>query len=112
MNLPKKHQEVFNERYPDGYDVSDKEKGYFHVMFINIVKDGEWTRGVPVVQKFTPKEWAEHKRVFEAHSMKAVTGHSEFSILHDPSARGAVKKAGRPASVKSEPKEAPKESQK
>ena len=101
----KKHQEILDEYYPEGYQVPKGEEGYYHVMFVDIHKDGNWTRGVPVIQKYFPVEWGKTKQVIESHSMKAVTGHSEYSVLHDPTARVREPKATpEKEDVKSEPK--------
>jgi hypothetical protein len=101
----KKHQEILDEYYPKGYVVPEGEEGYYHVMFVDILKDGNWKRGVPVVQKYFPPEWAQMLKIIETHNMKAVTGHSEFSIVHDPTAKAReVKAAPVKEDVKSEPK--------
>lgn len=86
MNLSDRHQKTFDEAYPKGLVVRDDEKGYFHIMFIDIRKDGERTRDVPVFQKYSEQEWRKMKQVFETHNIKAVTGHSEYAVIHDPTA--------------------------
>ena len=108
MNLPKRHQEIFDEAYPDGYLVDKAEVDYFHVMYVDAVKDGAWTRGVPVLQKYSEKEWRQTLAILERHAIKAVTGHSEYSVIHDPvKAREAAKAEAakvKAANVKSEVK--------
>jgi len=108
MNLSKKHQEIFDEAYPDGYDASKIVKYYldedgetkvadesdlFHIMYIKVIKDGEWTRGVPAVQKYSIRDWQHTKAIFEKHDIKAITGYSEFSVIHDPTAKVREAKA-------------------
>ena len=92
MNLSQRHQLTFDEAYPDGYTPKKitmpdgkviDEGDFFHIMYIDIFKDGERTRDVPCVQKYSVEDWARTKRVFETHSIK-VTGHSEYAVIHDP----------------------------
>ena len=107
MNLSKKHQEIFDEAFPNGYS-TDKltvktgkvidESGYFHIMFIDIVKDGNWTRGVPCVQKYSVDEWIATKDIIEGtnervHGNIHATGHDEYAIIHDPTAKAREAKA-------------------
>jgi len=102
---------VFDDTYPDGYKPKKvtmpdgkviDEGDFYHIMYIDIVKDGERTRDVPCVQMYSVKDWEGTKRVFEDHSVK-VTGHNEYAIIHDPT----IKKAeawGAKAEVKPEVK--------
>jgi len=102
MNLPERHQKIFDEAYPDGYDPSAinksdgrvaDESAYFHIMYVDIIQDGEWTRGVPSVQKYPVKDWLKTKAIFDVHAIKAITGHSEYSVIHDPTAKAREAKA-------------------
>jgi len=106
MKLSKKHQEIFDEYFPDGYS-TDKltiktgkvidESGYFHIMYIDIKKDGNWTRGVPCVQKYSVDEWQSTKNIIEGNgNIKGgihVTGHDEYAVIHDPTAKAREAKA-------------------
>lgn len=103
MKLSQRHQSTFDKKFPNGYSVRDDEKDYFHIMYIDIKKDGERTRDVPCVQKYSVQDWDKTKKVFEVHNMKAVTGHSEYAVIHDPTAREAKAKPVK-AEVKPEAK--------
>ena len=97
MNLSKKHQEAFDVRFPDGYstdvvtkrtgDVVD-ESGYFHIMYINIFREGKRTRDVPCVQKYSVQDWEKTKDVIEKNGI-GVTGHDEYCVIHDPTVKKA-----------------------
>jgi len=102
MNLPKRHQEIFDERFPDGYDASKivksdgriaDESDVFHIMYIKIIKDGERTRDVPCMVKYSVRDWQNSKAIFDVHSIKAITGYSEYSIIYDPTAKAREAKA-------------------
>ena len=110
MNLSQKHQVTFDEYFPDGYDASKLEKpngkivdesGYFHIMYIDIRKDGARTRDFPCVQKYSVNDWEKTKRVFETHSIK-VTGHNEYAVIHDPIEAKRLKAAKEAAEKKAE----------
>ena len=118
MKLSERHQKIFDEVCPDGYDASKivkrngdvvDESHLFHIMYVKIVKDGKWTRGVPAFQKYSVRDWQHYLAIFDKHDIAAVTGHSEFSVIHDPTAKVGVAKAKSitkvKANVKSEPKE-------
>ena len=92
MNLSEKHQIVFDEKYPKGYDASAfvkpngkvvDESGVFHIMYIKIMKDGKRTRDVPCIQKYTVQDWGKTVKVLEDNGV-GVTGYDEFAIIHDP----------------------------
>jgi len=101
--LSEKHQEIYDQRYPDGYVVPEGEKGLFHIMFINIIKDGKWTRGVPFIQKYSSGIWAKMKRAIEDPVIGiGQTGHDEYAVLWDPIEAKAEAKAKAEAVAKSE----------
>jgi len=118
MKLSQRHQETFDEAYPEGYDASKivltdgsvvDESDIFHIMYIDIVKDGERTRDVPCVQKYSVQDWKKTKPIFEVHAIKAVTGHSEYCIIHDPiEAKAEKARAEREAKAKVKPEVKPK----
>jgi hypothetical protein len=103
MNLSQRHQELFNEYFPD-FEVKQREKGDFHVMFVDIIPDGKRTRDVPVMQKFNPKEWVSIKKSIEKLGI-GITGHDEYSIIHDPTVKQVKPEPkGEAKEVKPEPK--------
>ena len=118
MKLSQRHQATFDEYFPDGYDASKLEKpngtivdesDYFHIMYIDIRKEGERTRDVPSVQKYSVQDWKKTKPIFEVHAIKAVTGHSEYCIIHDPiEAKAEKARAEREAKAKVKPEVKPK----
>jgi len=89
MNTSDSHQE-----FKKGYNVPEGEEKFFHILFIDILKDGKRTRDVPVVQKYKGKEWKIIERNIHDRGI-AVTGHDEYSVLHDPSVK-PPKPKGRP----------------
>ena len=102
MKLQEKHQKIFDEVYPDGYVIKTitmpngtviDESDYFHIMYVDVIKDGEWARGVPVFQKYSVKDWQNTLAILNKHQIKAVTGHSEYSVIHDPTAKAREAKA-------------------
>jgi len=102
MNLTERHQKIFDEAFPDGYDATKivktrgdvvDESDSFHIMFVKIVKEGEWSRGVPAIQKYSVRDWQTSKAIFDKHDIRAITGYSEFSIIHDPTAKVREAKA-------------------
>lgn len=111
MKLSQSHQTTFDEKFPDGYS-TDKvtkrtgevidESGYFHIMYIDIRKDGARTRDIPCVQKYSVEDWEKTKRVIEKEGIH-VTGHDEYAVIHDPTAREAKAKPEK-AEVKPEAK--------
>lgn len=107
MNLSENHQKIFDEAYPDGYSVKDIEKDYFHIMYVRIVKDGERTRDVPSVQMYSKEDWRKTKTIFDKHAIKAVTGFSEYGVIHDPTAKAREAKA-KPEEAKVKPEVKPK----
>ena len=111
MNLPKRHQELFDERFPDGYDASKIEKldgrvadesDVFHIMYVKIIQEGERTRDVPRMVKYSVRDWQKTKAIFEVHKIKAITGYSEYSVIFDPTAKAREAKA-KPAGVDVKP---------
>ena len=98
MNLSKRHQEVFDKAFPEGYSTDkltkrtgkvEDESGYFHIMYINIFPDGKHGRDVPSIQKYSVEDWEKTKKIFEVHDMAAVTGHDEYCVIHDPTVKKA-----------------------
>ena len=112
MNLSEKHQIVFDEKFPKGYDASKlvkangdvvDESGVFHIMYIKIMKDGKRTRDVPSVQKYEVRDWEQTVKILEDNGV-GVTGYDEFAIIHDPTE--AIKEAEEfEAALKAESKE-------
>ncbi len=111
MRLSKRHQETFDEKFPNGYDAKNitkkngnvvDESEYYHIMYIDIRKDGERTRDVPCMQKYSARDWDNTKKIFEESGIH-VTGHSEYAVIHDPTAREAKAKPEK-AEVKPEAK--------
>ena len=82
-------------------------------MYVDIVGGGhnKIGRRKPIIQKYFPKEWAQTLKVIEKYGI-TVTGHNEFSVLHDPIEYAAIKaeearvaaKQAEEAKVKSEEK--------
>ena len=117
MKLSQRHQVAFDEKFPNGYS-TDKltvktgevidESGYFHIMFIDIVKDGKRTRDVPCMQKYSVKEWEATKNIIEGKNKMVqgsiqVTGHDEYAVIHDPTVKKAEAREAK-AEVKPEAK--------
>ena len=113
MKLSEKHQEVldlFLQEHPDfKLRLEGEEANAYHIMFVKIVKDGKWARGVPIFQKYFEKEWLQTKRVIEnpTYGILAATGHDEYCIVYDPTekAQAEVKPESKPAKAR---KAAPK----
>ena len=112
MKLAQNHQVVFDKKFPNGYSLEKKnprtgdvidESGYFHIMYIDIYPEGKRTRDVPCVQKYSIKDWENTKKIIEKDGLK-VTGHDEYAILHDPTAKGEAKAKPQKAEVKPEAK--------
>lgn len=110
MKLSQRHQATFDEYYPGGYTIKKitmpdgsviDEADFYHIMYIDIRAEGERTRDVPCVQKYSVDDWEKTKEVFEVHGIK-VTGHSEYAIINDPIAKAREAKAK--ANVKPEAK--------
>jgi len=122
MKLSEKHQIVFDEKYPEGYDASNltkangnvvDESGDFHIMYIKIMRDGKRTRDVPCVQKYTVQDWNKTIKVLEDNGV-SVTGYDEFAIIHDPTeaikekAEAELKAAAEKAEAEVKPEAKPK----
>ena len=109
MKLSQRHQATFDEYYPNGYDAKEitksngvviDESDYYHIMYIDILPDGTRTRDVPCVQKYSVQDWVKTKKIIDGdhkliQSDIRVTGHDEYAILHDPTAREAKAKPER-----------------
>ncbi len=117
MKLSQRHQATFDEYFPDGYDAGKTvltdgsvidESDYYHIMYIDIRKDGERTRDVPSVQKYSVQDWKKTKPIFEQHNIKAVTGHSEYCIIHDPTVKVEKKAEAGEAEAEVKPGAKPK----
>ena len=121
MKLSKKHQEIFDEFFPSGYSTNKltkktgriiDESGYFHIMYIDIVKDGNWARGVPCVQKYSIDEWEATKDIIEGKNKRVqgnihVTGHDEYAIIHDPTVKAEAREAKAEVKPEAKPKGRP-----
>ena len=106
------HQEILDTRYPDGYVVPEGEEGHFHIMFIDIVKDGQRTRDVPVIQKYYPVEWDRMRKAIENPVIGILqTGHDEYCVLYDPIEAAALKAKKEAAEKKKAAAEADKGSE-
>ncbi len=79
-----------HQEFKEDYEVLKKEADLFHILFVDIVKDGARTRDIPIVHMYTGKEWGAMKRNIDKLGIN-ITGHKEYSVLHDPDE--AVKKA-------------------
>lgn len=127
MKLSNKHLELLGtitdkdgeSLYPDGYPVPEgnpgdraymSEASHFHILYIDILPDGDRTRDVPVIQKYQKEEWANTLKVINNPDFGIrATGHKEFVVLHDPIEALAETKARKPkaeprGNVKSEAK--------
>ena len=111
MKLSERHQKIFDETFPDGYDASKivkldgrvaDENDIFHIMYIKIIQDGERTRDVPCMVKYSVRDWLKTKAIFDVHAIKAITGYSEFAVIHDPTAKVGEAKA-KPAKAEVKP---------
>ena len=91
MKLSEVHKELLDSVYPDGYVAPEGEEGYFHVMFVDIVKNkGKRTSDKAVFQKFFPVEWQKIKAVIDNPVYGIlVTGHDEYAIVHYPTKKKA-----------------------
>lgn len=79
MSTSNLHQELKQE-----YQVPKGEEGWFHILFIKILKEGKRTRDVPSIQKYkTAREWAGMKKNIDELGI-AITGQDEYSVLYDP----------------------------
>jgi hypothetical protein len=95
MNTSNSHQE-----FKKGYNVPEGEEKFFHILFLDRTVN---MRSKTVAEKFSvqrykPGEWRVIKKHIETPGIGiGVTGHDEFSILHDPTIepKEAPKKPGR-----------------
>ena len=70
--------------YPKGYQISNGEERYYHVMFVDVLKTkGPRSVDRAVFQKYFPKEWAVMERNIKDLGI-LVTGHHEYAVIHDP----------------------------
>lgn len=105
MSTSNLHQEMKKD-----YSVPEGEEGYFHILFVDkhINQAAKAITEKVFIQKYKPGEWyhvgpkpIEKKTGIRANIEEygiKVTGHDEYSVLHDPT-KPAPKKPGRkPAS--------------
>jgi len=95
MKLSELHSDLLNSVYPKGYVVPEGEEGYFHIMFVDIVKGkGKRSTEKAVFQKYFPAEWTKMRAVIEnpVYTILA-TGHDEYAIVHDPAEYEEAQKA-------------------
>ena len=102
MKLSEVHQNLLDSVYPKGYVVPEGEEGYFHIMFVDIVKGrGGRSTDRAVFQKYFPAEWARMRAVIENPTYTILaTGHHEYAIVHDPT---EVKPKAKPVPKPSQP---------
>ena len=87
MKLSEVHQELFDSVYPDGYKVKAGEEGHFHIMYVDIISNkGARSIEKAIIQKYFPKEWEQSKKTIENYGV-TVTGHNEYAVIHDPTAK-------------------------
>ncbi len=103
MKISQKHQEILDGVHPDGYPTPEGLDGScFHIMYVDIVKDGKWKRGVPVFQKYRGSEWLKTKAVIEKFGIEGATGHDEYTVVHDPA---EAEKEAKAAAIRAEQEE-------
>ena len=95
MELSTKHQELLDSIYPDGYEIKSgtakgglvyDEHDNYHILFIKIIpQPGQHeNKLVPMVQKYTPRDWDKAYQMIEKFGIGGVTQQDEFAIIHDP----------------------------
>jgi len=86
MKLSEVHSDLLKSVYPKGYVVPEGEEGYFHIMFVDILKSkGGRSTDRAVFQKYFPAEWTKMRAVIENPVYGILTtGHNEYAIVHDP----------------------------
>ena len=95
MKLSEVHQNLLDSVYPKGYIVPEGEEGYFHIMFVDILKSkGGRSTDRAVFQKYFPAEWQRMRAVIENPTYTILaTGHHEYAIVHDPAEHEEALKA-------------------
>ena len=95
MKLSEVHQNLLDSVYPKGYVVPEGEEGYFHIMFVDILKGkGGRSTDRAVFQKYFPAEWQRMTAVIENPTYTILaTGHHEYAIVHDPAEHEEALKA-------------------
>ena len=97
MNTSNSHQE-----FKKGYNVPEGEEKFFHILFsIKRINASKKTVSEKFsVQKYKPREWNVMKKNIETPGIGIkVTGHDEYSVLHDPTVKPEVKKPGRKPAI-------------
>ena len=108
MKLSKVHQELLDEYYPKGFEVSPGDNRYFHIMFVNILGGGKGKIGYrdAVFHKYFTKEWLVMKKTIEKYGI-TVTGHDEYTVLYDPAeAKAEVEAEAKEAKAEADAREA------
>ena len=91
MSTLNSHQE-----FKKGYNVPEGEEKYFHILFVDrhVNMKSKTVSEKFSVQKYKPGEWRVIQKHIETPGIGIkVTGHDEFSILHDPIAYAEAEKA-------------------
>ena len=101
MNTSNSHQE-----FKKGYNVPEGEEKFFHILFLDrqVNMRSKTVAEKFSVQKYKKHEWGVMKKNIETPGIGIkVTGHDEFSVLHDPTVKvepkPEAKKPGRKPAI-------------